>query len=107
MKSSKNQARLIDDEWNDFISYSNNSNTVDSDDEMVVENAINKDGELCDIENTNTNANTNIINKVSDIYISTKTIIAYLNVAIDLNTIFWKIPVIPYSYPTDGVIKNK
>ena len=107
MKSSKNQARLIDDEWNDFISYSNNSNTVDSDDEMVVENAINKDGELCDIENTNTNANTNIINKVSDIYISTKTIIAYLNVAIDLNTIFWKIPVIPYSYPTDGVIKKQ
>jgi len=105
MKSSKNQSRLIDDEWNDFITYSNNSNTVDDDDDD--DYCIDADTEMIKDSNLSCIENTNIINKVSDIYISTKTIIAYLNVEIDLNTVFWKIPIIPYSYPKDGVIKKQ
>ena len=34
--------------------------------------------------------------KCSDIYISTQTKIAYLNKTIDLNEVFWKIPMIEY-----------
>jgi TATA-box binding protein (TBP) (component of TFIID and TFIIIB) len=42
----------------------------------------------------------------TDIYISTKSMIAYLNQEIDLK-IFWDIPVIPYSTPTNGIIKKQ
>lgn len=48
-----------------------------------------------------------VIPKATDIYISTKTKIAYLNKAIDLKEVFWKIPVIPYASPKQGVIKKQ
>jgi len=43
----------------------------------------------------------------SPIYISTNTIISFLNQSIDLKTAFWNIPVIPYGEPTTGVIKKQ
>tara|TARA_B100001057_G_scaffold20748_1_gene19130 strand:+ start:10065 stop:11102 length:1038 start_codon:yes stop_codon:yes gene_type:complete len=45
--------------------------------------------------------------KVSDIYISTKTTIAYLSEFIDLNDIFWKINISPYHIPCEGVVKKQ
>ncbi len=42
----------------------------------------------------------------TDIYISTKSKIAYLTQAVDLN-IFWNIPVISYCSPQNGVIKKQ
>lgn len=47
------------------------------------------------------------IPKCGNIYISTKTKIAYLDTKIPLQEIFWKIPVIKYYMPQEGVIKNK
>jgi len=47
------------------------------------------------------------IPKCSDIYISTKTKISYLNKSIDLKKCFWKIPVTPYHKPDNGVIKKQ
>ena len=41
------------------------------------------------------------------IYISTNTIISFLNQPIDLRETFWKIPIIPYNTPTTGVIKKQ
>lgn len=41
------------------------------------------------------------------IYISTNTIISFLNQPIDLKTTFWNIPVIPYNSPQTGVIKKQ
>jgi len=41
------------------------------------------------------------------IYISTNTVISFLNQPIDLKTTFWKIPVIPYNSPCIGVIKKQ
>jgi len=43
----------------------------------------------------------------SDIYISTKTIIAYLDRHIDLKTLFWAVPVILYNTPHIGVVKKQ
>jgi TATA-box binding protein (TBP) (component of TFIID and TFIIIB) len=43
----------------------------------------------------------------TDIYISTKSKIAYLNQQIDLKTLFWGINVIPYSTPKNGIIKKQ
>lgn len=45
--------------------------------------------------------------KCSDIYISTKTKIAYLNSDINLNELFWKIPIIKYEQPMVGVVKKQ
>ncbi len=42
----------------------------------------------------------------SDIYISTKTKIAFLNSEINLNNIYWKLPVIPYHHPRCGILKK-
>jgi hypothetical protein len=47
------------------------------------------------------------ISKCSDIYISTKTKIAYLNTNIDLSDIFWKITINDYCNPETGVVKKQ
>jgi len=47
------------------------------------------------------------IPKATDIYISTKTKIAYLNQPIDLNDLFWKIKITLYHIPENGVVKKQ
>ena len=47
------------------------------------------------------------IPKCSDLHISTKTKIAHLNQTIDLNNIFWKLPVIEFFKPECGIIKKQ
>ena len=46
------------------------------------------------------------IPKCSDIYISTQTKIAYLNQAVELESVFWKLPVLDYFEPKNGIIKK-
>ena len=63
-----------------------------------------------DVEDINFNNNYNThenIPKCSDIYISTKTKISYLNKNIDLNNDFWNIPIIDYNNPIEGVVKKQ
>jgi len=43
----------------------------------------------------------------SDIYISTKTKIAYLNQSIHLADTYWKLPIIPYHLPCEGIVKKQ
>lgn len=62
--------------------------------------------EEVDIEETE-NVDVAIIPKCSDIYISTKTKIAYLNKSINLKETFWQIPILNYSKPDNGVIKKQ
>ena len=45
--------------------------------------------------------------KFSELFISTKTKVLFLNQAIDIANIFWKIPVIEYWKPECGVIKKQ
>ena len=47
------------------------------------------------------------IPKCEDLYISTKTKVLFLNQGIDIYNVFWNIPVILYSIPKEGVVKNK
>ena len=100
----------IDKEWEKFIS------TSGYDDDTSCEDLdINVDTILFDQVHDNEEIiSSNLSNelkgdapKSSNIYISTKTKIAYLNMHIDLKTIFWKIPIIPYAKPIDGVIKKQ
>jgi hypothetical protein len=95
----------IDTEWENFISFSNSNNTVNDD---FIEN------ESSDEEFLSANISSDIdISKIeeapiaSNIYISTKTKIAYINHHIDLHKIFWEIPIIPYEKPTNGIIKKQ
>jgi hypothetical protein len=43
----------------------------------------------------------------SPLYVSTNTVISFLNQPIDLKTVFWQIPVTPYNSPSIGVIKKQ
>ena len=45
--------------------------------------------------------------KSSDIYISTKTKISYLNQPINLKTVFWEIPIMPYHLNQIGFLKKQ
>lgn len=47
------------------------------------------------------------IPKASDIYISTKTIIGFLNTPINLNDIFWKLNILNYHEQKEGIIKKQ
>ena len=78
----------IDDEWNNFL----NNTDLDSYNEVK--------------PNNSTIKNLSKIPEPSDIYISTKSKIAFLNKPIDLN-LFWSIPIIPYYNPQQGIIKKQ
>jgi hypothetical protein len=47
------------------------------------------------------------IPKCEELYISTKTKVLFLDKCIDINGIFWKIPIIPYWTPEEGVVKKQ
>ena len=84
----------INDEWENFISL--NDNDIEDEIEEEEENEI-----------LSNNINNELCPKASPIYISTKTNISYLTQTIDLKTIFWKVPIISYSDPIEGVIKKQ
>jgi len=95
----------INDEWENFKRYNeadeNDEEYIDQDE---IENQLylnTSDKELI-FDNSNSD-----IPKATEIYISTKTKIAYLSSFIDLKTIFWLINVIPYAEPSNGVIKKQ
>ena len=63
-----------------------------------------------DIEDTTTvneeKKDNNFVPKCSDIYISTQTKTGALDKTIDLEDIFWKLPIIPYHEQKEGIIKK-
>jgi hypothetical protein len=97
----------INEEWENFIS--DDYNKYDDDNEDTIEE-INEilDDSIENFVSSNISEEFNLeIPKATKIYISTKTKLAYLTTTIDLKEIFWKIPVIPYSKPVNGVIKKQ
>jgi len=107
----------IDEEWKNFILSNNNDDDNDSVDieendyyagqcfdKVIDENYISANiNENIGFENISKN----VIPKSSEIYISTKTKIAYLNNPINLKEMFWIIPVLKYMEPKNGVIKKQ
>tara|TARA_Y100000816_G_C26102818_1_gene584989 strand:+ start:587 stop:1600 length:1014 start_codon:yes stop_codon:yes gene_type:complete len=75
----------IEDEWNSFLN---------NEDDYI-------------IENNNLNNDENIIPKCSDLYISTTTKIAFLNQNVNLNEIFWKLPLLHYYDEKEGILKKQ
>ena len=103
----------LDDEWLKFLSMTNNSSTTSDDDIDENQNAYFGENNLNSIDeskekgNEQDNIMDDTIPKSTDIYISTKSKIAYLNQGIDLKTVFWGIKIIPYGLPENGVIKKQ
>jgi len=95
----------IDNEWDDFIS-SSYKNNESSDDEEDINEILSENSETIISVDLAFDLDTEPP-KASNIYISTKTKIAYLNTPIDLKSVFWNIPVIPYAKPCDGVVKKQ
>jgi len=93
----------IDDEWSNFISNNNNYDDNSSTDEE--NNQYDEFNEDID-ELNSTKFFQGEVPEPTEIYISTKSKIAYLEQPIDLK-IFWDIPVIPYATPQNGVIKKQ
>ena len=83
----------IDDEWNSYLTKQilpNHVNPVDNISEKVTSEIDSKSIPVCD-----------------DLYISTKTKVLFLNQEIDIDRIFWEIPIVEYWQPTEGVIKKQ
>jgi len=94
----------VNTEWENFISSGYNDD-VSSEEEDAYE-TITENNEEFISANISMDL-TSAAPKATNIYISTKTKIAYLNNIIDLKSVFWNIPVIPYAKPCNGVIKKQ
>ena len=110
----------IDDDWESFLhnemDYSTNSGTMTdtikpytSLDFTTPQSGLNSRNRDSSLNERNITAfNMDSIPKCSEIYISTKTKICYLNKnMIDIKNVFWQIPVLQYHIPQDGVIKKQ
>ena len=91
----------VDDEWENFINMQHNNKTVKPNNTKNI--------------NTNDSIGNCVDNNISlvsrpvcdDLYISTKTKVLFLNQVIDIHNIFWKIPIIDYWTPKEGVVKKQ
>jgi len=95
---------MVDDEWLQFISGNNVScgfPSVSCNTSMKKD--ITKKSETKSITNTE-NSNVPIC---EELYISTKTKVLFLNQEIDIQNVFWKIPIIEYGKATNGAIKKQ
>ena len=88
MQGLNNSGYDIDSAWSNFLE----DGTVNNDVESTIIHKISNNDE---------------VPKGTDIYISTKTKIAYLNSHIDLDSTFWNINIIPYHEHKEGVVKKQ
>lgn len=79
----------VDDEWSRFLQ------TPDDNEQIFLNNS--------SVKNTEDEE----IPECEELYISTKTKVLFLNQDIDIFNVFWKIPVINYWEPNEGVIKKQ
>jgi hypothetical protein len=92
----------VDKEWENFLTSKCDDVSSDDDDELQI--LMEQNSEVLASANLEIDLNTP---KASDIYISTKTKISYLNSPIDIKEMFWSVPVIPYAKPCNGIIKKQ
>lgn len=102
----------IDDEWESFLSSQNVPEVeMDTYHQDSIPNCfgyhLTKEKEICVTDEPEKIVYDGETPIATDIYISTKSKIAYLNQPIDLNRIFWGIHIIPYCIPNEGIIKKQ
>ena len=92
----------IDDEWMNFLKNPNSDNYLEKSKSSDIKSS--SDAKTLDDDNAKTE---NDIPKCQDLYISTKTKVLFLNQPINIQTIFWELPVIEYWKPHEGIIKKQ
>jgi len=112
----------LDDEWSQFLMNQNMSGLA----YPSISSHTNKNGNKKTIINEEKSINTNINGSVcldgieednsnlnkdvpicEELYISTKTKVLFLNQEIDIQKIFWEIPIVEYWKPIQGVVKKQ
>jgi hypothetical protein len=112
----------LDDEWSQFLMNQNmsglaypsisshtnkngNKKTIINEERSINTN-INRSVCLDGIEEDNSNLNKDVP-ICEELYISTKTKVLFLNQEIDIQNIFWEIPIVEYWKPIQGVVKKQ
>ena len=91
----------IDDDWESFLHNDDDDDDMeDSNESLILNNGkFLENNQSSDVRNSP---------KCSSLYISTQTTISYLTMNnIDITAIFWKVPVLKYDTPRNGVIKKQ
>ena len=97
---------MIDDEWNNFIS-GQDTNEYDFTSLTMPTTNDKEDSSYSKVNNASVAEITGDVPTCEDLYISTTTKVLFLNQPIDIQTIFWEIPIIDYWKPEEGVIKKQ
>ena len=114
-----NYSQNIDDEWEMFVNEPSYESRMQQTIGAPLQNYETNDitNTFCDI-NTDADINTSFTTdsvqetslecpKAGDIYISTKSKIAYLTEPVNLGDVFWKIPIIQYDTHANGIVKKQ
>lgn len=95
---------MVDDEWDNFLS---GQNINDYGYSSVISSSFDEKNDIGIItENNNVGINEKVP-ECEDLYISTTTKVLFLNQSIDIQNIFWKLPIIDYWKPEPGIIKKQ
>ena len=100
---------ILDDEWNNFLS-TQDTNQYDYTSFTNNPNQCKQNATIQKVENisipTDLTHNSNAP-ECEDLYISTTTKVLFLNQTIDIQNIFWEIPIIDYWKPEEGILKKQ
>lgn len=91
----------IDEEWQQFLTVSDdisNPNICSYNSDQDNDNANNTTDSMDPLKP---------VPECEDLYISTKTKVLFLSSPIDINTVFWRLPVMDYGEPRNGIIKKQ
>jgi hypothetical protein len=104
-------ALALDFEWEQFLNDSDSAMPSSSSTSKKTKSPpepdldLDSDEEACEEEDTFLTETTRP--KCTPIYISTKTKISYLTMPIVIHEVFWKIPILKYAVPKEGIIKKQ
>ncbi len=91
----------LEEEWSQFLSNKNNANPENNKSNNSLKNQEKINPKL-DYNSENVD-----MPKCDELYISTKTKVLFLNHEVDIQRIFWEIPIIEYWKKQDGIIKKQ
>jgi hypothetical protein len=102
----------LDNEWAAFLQTHNDStcnfglhlnSNLEAKKQLPIEDRLTNE-ETSEIAKPTTTTNTPVC---EELYISTKTKVLYLNMLIDIESVFWNIPITEYWKPEEGVLKKQ
>lgn len=95
---------MVDDEWDNFLS---GQNINDYGYSSVISSSFDEKNDIGIITENNHVGINEKVPECEDLYISTTTKVLFLNQSIDIQNIFWKLPIIDYWKPEPGIIKKQ